>query len=658
MGYFTQFIPETLPTYGEKYRMGGGDLYGNECYARILMRDYTGSVTTLNGAGFDPIEVSFNFSDLDYFKPMAGSSCTLQILTNRLRDLVEFFKADETQYRVEVYDSVKEEGVVQSRLIFSGFIRPETYNQQYGTHQSQVQITATDGLGLLKFMKFKPIETPLIGTFALSDVLSYLLYLAGNRNDWYDMVPYTVPGTSMRFTNNCFISLFDFFEQDCYSVLMAILSTFKMQVCLSGENFIVRLVDDQNTVLKDRFDYRGQLIDSSEHPSVTKNLYNIMTGVSGSIQLEKPIKSVIFDTSAQARGNLLYNGDFKEGAVGWEPSPDLLPDHWKIEKEVLYIYEYETPSPPGEGEEEEKTSSSIPYVSNNFGRGLLGAYQLITLQVTGEVKLSPWTGLVIGEELEWFVKVGLQGTLTQIEEAHNKGPDWQSFTLQFQVSPELATGAINLQLYGSARVGPSALVWPAVLYRNLQVIPLIYNSDLADWEPVRKKKITEEVILQSENLEERDVTLDYITQTFSGGQSGVWFQYSNIIGLRNSIPYIVQEFYGIQKFFEQTLKDRFIQYFENGRIRITFTGLKNEDFMLTPNVVISDQFMRRVFTILQYSYRVISKSISIQCLEYGGLELIPVPDEPPDEDDDWILATGFWRDIGVWRDNKYWIDEL
>lgn len=23
---------------------------------------------------------------------------------------------------------------------------------------------------------------------------------------------------------------------------------------------------------------------------------------------------------------------------------------------------------------------------------------------------------------------------------------------------------------------------------------------------------------------------------------------------------------------------------------------------------------------------------------------------------DWILATGFWRDVGIWRDDLYWID--
>lgn len=30
------------------------------------------------------------------------------------------------------------------------------------------------------------------------------------------------------------------------------------------------------------------------------------------------------------------------------------------------------------------------------------------------------------------------------------------------------------------------------------------------------------------------------------------------------------------------------------------------------------------------------------------------PPTPPA--DDWILATGFWRDEGFWRDDKNWID--
>ena len=32
------------------------------------------------------------------------------------------------------------------------------------------------------------------------------------------------------------------------------------------------------------------------------------------------------------------------------------------------------------------------------------------------------------------------------------------------------------------------------------------------------------------------------------------------------------------------------------------------------------------------------------------------PIKPPTDSSNWILKTGFWRDLGVWEDTAQWID--
>lgn len=40
--------------------------------------------------------------------------------------------------------------------------------------------------------------------------------------------------------------------------------------------------------------------------------------------------------------------------------------------------------------------------------------------------------------------------------------------------------------------------------------------------------------------------------------------------------------------------------------------------------------------------------ISLNSSQYGGGGGVPAGD--------WILATGFWEDLNVWRDDQTWID--
>lgn len=621
-----QYIPETLPAYGEKYRVGGGDLYREASYVKIFCRDYEGAVTYLKGYGKEPIEISFNFADSGYFKLVAGSSCSLNIVAEDYDQLFEFAEADDTTYYIEVWEDVNTVKV----LLFSGYLRPETYTQQYGSRICHVQITATDGLGMLKFRKFKPVETgPLVSDQILSDLISYLLYLAGNRDDWYDMVPWRDAASDLRrFTGSCSIPLFDYFEEDCYTVLTYILGIFNMQICKVQGKYAVRLVDDPNTSFMDRYNYQG--VFQQTIPIVREEIdaYAKITGIVGEIRAERPLKSINFVITKQPYSNLLYNGDLAKEDEGWYLSPDFIKGHFLVEnKEMVILYHpFGTPEPH-------------PHVMSNFGRGFKDFASVATIRVEFETKHMPRDTFGYAEDAEWTFKIALNDSVRTVTVT---GPDWN------RVSEDIVLSTINgeaiLKIFSN--VGTTTeYSYGGQVFKNIKVFAVRIFS-LNEYQALEQDEEEIEIEINTGSLEDRDIPINY----HSSSNQGDVYRYQNVINM----SLIKQETSEVVKPYAQALMDRYQIFHEQSRMRISITGVKNEDLIIKPQMILFDKYLKRFFTILQYSYQVIGKWLSLECMELEEY----IEDNPSIPYDDWILVTAFWDDTGVWRDNKYWIDSL
>ena len=87
--------------YGVKYRLIFSDLLGNGKKVEILQDGYTGDVLPMIGTG-NPVEIEWEGDD-DFYNPIIGSSCTINLLVTDDVTYDDFFRGNEEEYRVKIY---------------------------------------------------------------------------------------------------------------------------------------------------------------------------------------------------------------------------------------------------------------------------------------------------------------------------------------------------------------------------------------------------------------------------------------------------------------------------------------------------------------------------------------------------------------------------
>lgn len=194
--------------YGVKYRLIFSDLLGHAKKVEILQDGYSGEVLPMIGTG-DPVEIEWEGDD-DFYNPIIGSSCTLNLLVTDDVTYDDFFEGDEEEYRVQIYydrylidsfqdrveetatdagrievfecieneltqgntlisdfrNRVRNDGGINESLecianeltdsktydwgiFWEGFLYLDTYTEAISTTPYEISITALDGLGLL-----------------------------------------------------------------------------------------------------------------------------------------------------------------------------------------------------------------------------------------------------------------------------------------------------------------------------------------------------------------------------------------------------------------------------------------------------------------------------------------------------------------------------
>lgn len=194
--------------YGVKYRLIFSDLLGNGKKVEILQDNYSGEVLPMIGTG-DPVQIEWEGDD-DFYQPIIGSSCTLNLLVTDDVSYDDFFKGDEEEYRVQVYydrgttdsfqdrveafatnagyfespdcvsdvlnqnntistdftkrvlndggtidnetcigKSITDSKTYDWQTLWEGFLYLDTYSEALATTPYEISITALDGLGLL-----------------------------------------------------------------------------------------------------------------------------------------------------------------------------------------------------------------------------------------------------------------------------------------------------------------------------------------------------------------------------------------------------------------------------------------------------------------------------------------------------------------------------
>lgn len=186
--------------YNTKYRIQFNDIEGETYTITIESNNYSGGVTQLTG-GVPPIIVNYDSESDFLYNPLRLAAATINVvLENPITDL---FATNYQQYRVNLLNS-------SNSVLFTGFIIPETYSQEYLTaYNFPYQIECVSALATTEYFDFD-----LTGdTVSIFELIQTAINKAnGNYN--YIYIPKTFGSTSSNVLKSWNISRSNFIDED------------------------------------------------------------------------------------------------------------------------------------------------------------------------------------------------------------------------------------------------------------------------------------------------------------------------------------------------------------------------------------------------------------------------------------------------------------
>jgi len=131
--------------YGVKYEMEFEDILGYGKKLQILKDGYSGSDEKIVGQK-SPVVVKWK-SQNDFYKPIIGSICTLNLFITDDVTYDEFYKFDEREYQVKIY---YKDSSSAWQLYWIGFLVVDNYKEGFKSLPTAIKLNAYDNLGTLK----------------------------------------------------------------------------------------------------------------------------------------------------------------------------------------------------------------------------------------------------------------------------------------------------------------------------------------------------------------------------------------------------------------------------------------------------------------------------------------------------------------------------
>ena len=121
----------------------------------ILKDNYSGAVLPLIGTA-DPVSIKWEGDD-DFYSPIIGSTCTLNLFVTDEVQYDNFYAFDEEEFQVKIYYKHPSNNWA---LYWAGFIVTDSYKQAMASPPYQISLQAHDGIGLLstQFMEIRDTD--------------------------------------------------------------------------------------------------------------------------------------------------------------------------------------------------------------------------------------------------------------------------------------------------------------------------------------------------------------------------------------------------------------------------------------------------------------------------------------------------------------------
>lgn len=159
--------------YGVKYRLEFVDdnLKGKKI--EILKDGYSGSVLALTGTN-NPLILEWSGND-DFYDPIIGSTCTINLLDTATSNYDNFYEFDEREYKVIIY--YKDSGG-SYQIYWQGWLLTDQFKEAVTTKPFGISLNAYDGLGSLDGFT-APID---LTSVASKDLMYYIHTSLSNLN--------------------------------------------------------------------------------------------------------------------------------------------------------------------------------------------------------------------------------------------------------------------------------------------------------------------------------------------------------------------------------------------------------------------------------------------------------------------------------------------
>ncbi|QZE15348.1 hypothetical protein K4L44_05815 [Halosquirtibacter laminarini] len=293
--------------FGLKYHsIFSSKVFHKEYEIRILKRDYTGDTlyrsTTMDGAILSKDSATW----------IKGTSLKFTLKPQIEGEFQELYTEDSKEFKVQL--------LMNGQIIWQGFILSEQYQEKY-TYMSPVTITASDGVGLLKELKYHTYSTFQNHLATMRDCLKETLL----------ELPFSVAidltEDSFNPNHSPLVECYDNpkvredTKLDCYKVLEDILSRYDAELTqLNGQWQITRSCDKLST--RKVYDFQGLYLGNEEAPKVLE-LTSLGYGdihVVGVLDMSmtKAMKSAKIEETLDKKNSILppiiaNNGEYAKG---------------------------------------------------------------------------------------------------------------------------------------------------------------------------------------------------------------------------------------------------------------------------------------------------------------------------------------------------------
>ena len=132
--------------YAVKFRLDFDDVLGNDKRVEILQDGYdiNNGINDLIGTD-DPVSITWDQDD-DFYDPIIGSTCEINLFVTNTTNYDNFYDADEREYKIRI--SYKDTGGTY-QIYWEGWLLVDQFQEAVTSNPYPITLRGYDGLGSL-----------------------------------------------------------------------------------------------------------------------------------------------------------------------------------------------------------------------------------------------------------------------------------------------------------------------------------------------------------------------------------------------------------------------------------------------------------------------------------------------------------------------------